>query len=245
MDISTTSNAQTMSRCWWLVDTQKWPQSAVPVATAVGADAKFRKALHWQMIPQLGPQYHLCGFSFSCSPSPDPPQLPSTPACVQWVSAARPAWETHGSNVVRSKPGSLLPENIARSRAMFSICFLPTYKKPSSRWAWHAQPRALSSSKISPWLCCLSLQSRISSLDFFSQSMQSLSSCCYLPQLCQCPWQSNTVPWAQGCVNWAGLVKNPPLPSYLYRMFKTKMVSGHLCSMFWVPSLATCALTRT
>lgn len=60
--------------------------------------------------------------------------------------------------------------------------------------------------------CCLSLQSHISSLDFLSPCMQSLSSCRYLPQLCQCPWQPNTVSCAQVCVSRAGLVKIPPLP---------------------------------
>lgn len=58
--------------------------------------------------------------------------------------------------------------------------------------------------------CCLSLQSHISFLDFLSLCMQSLSSCHYLPRLCQCPCQPNTVSWVQACVSRAS-EKSPSL----------------------------------
>jgi len=97
---------------------------------------------------------------------------------------------SHSRRIMRSKPGNILLKNIpsmqglVRSRDVLSICFLPTCKiRPH-----HAGPD-MHSTELCPHLkdfslaCCLALQSRISSLDFPSPCIQSLSSFCCLPWL--------------------------------------------------------------
>lgn len=186
-DASTTSNAQTMLYGWWLVGIQKQLQSAVPVTTAVDANTLSEKLCIWWMILftlsfNSVPNSHLYEFSFTRS------SLSQLPHAAQHFCEC--PFPSHNTRIMRSKPGSILLKNIPsmqgliRIGAMLSIYFLPKYKiRP------HCAGPDMHGTEFCPLLkdfslaCCLALQSCVSSLDFPSLCIQSLSSFCCLPWL--------------------------------------------------------------
>lgn len=181
--------------------------------------------------------------SFNLAPSATSESFPSVAVLCQNIHAAqhscvclpggcclchlRNSWQKHGEEQAREpSPGKRNQEQGQAQHLLLSHTQKPHHAGPDM----HDTDLCLPLKDFS-LACCLSLQSHISSLDLLSLWLQSLSCCCYLPQLCQCSWQPDTVPCVQRCVKWAGLVKNTPLPLYLYHGFKTKTPSSHLCSM--------------